>query len=188
MFIQGAAINFHEHHHKDKLLSIRIYMQSFMNWNTTSYSPTKKSSFENKRTNNSNNLNHSTTINSRNSNNSNGNNSNSTRLSYTAMTPEMNTQPTINPNYILFEKALCSDEFQDESVLIKNTAGCIKVISTLCQKIHLDHVIRPLKIFWVKADYAIVGQIVVIIFTGLSVILSNISKSIEFPQLLTNAS
>ena len=90
-----------------------------------------------------------------------------------------------NFNSELFIKVIMADESifklgDCSSCLIK----CSKVLENIKEKIMIDSVVRPLKIFWVKADYGKVGRIIAFLGTGLAMLLSNILKRTDFSKYI----
>jgi hypothetical protein len=59
-----------------------------------------------------------------------------------------------------------------------------EVLDTIKKKIQVDALTRPLKIFWVKSDFALVGKIFGLIGTGVAVMASALMKNINFSEYL----
>lgn len=89
-----------------------------------------------------------------------------------------------NNNGTLFTKALLNDEYKTVNVH-KTLKGTLHVLEDIERKIRKDHIVRPLKIFWVKADYALITRIVALLGTGLAMLLSTFLKSVDFKDLLS---
>lgn len=55
----------------------------------------------------------------------------------------------------------------------------IIVYNNICDKIKMDHIIRPFRIFWIKCDYNILNQIVTLISGGVFMYIKYVIKDFE---------
>ncbi len=53
------------------------------------------------------------------------------------------------------------------------------IYNNISQKIHMDHILRPLKIFWIKSDYNLLNQIITIITGGFFVYIRFVIKDFD---------
>lgn len=90
-----------------------------------------------------------------------------------------------NKNCELFIRSFLSDDqvikqADPSSSLIKTC----RVLEDIKEKILVDSMVRPLKIFWIKSDYVLMGKIVAGLGTAIAMMLSNIIKSTDFSKYL----
>ncbi len=73
--------------------------------------------------------------------------------------------------------SLLSNEFKNTNILdmIEST---LKVCKRIRRKIAFDHLIRPLRIFWIKADYTLLVNIFALLGSFASIIILTFTKSI----------
>ncbi len=77
--------------------------------------------------------------------------------------------------------SLLSNEFKNTNIL-DMIDGSIKVCKRIRRKIAFDHLIRPLRIFWVKADYTLLVNIFALLGSFASIIILTFVKSIFGPM------
>jgi hypothetical protein len=91
-----------------------------------------------------------------------------------------------NNSDIFIQSILCDEnlfnKIQKNDLLFRLN----RVLENIREKLMIDSIIRPLKIFWVKADYMLVGKIVAIIGTGVGLIASILFKGINLGDILSN--
>jgi hypothetical protein len=74
----------------------------------------------------------------------------------------------------------------DESFIKHGDNGLFKssrIMENLKDKIKIDAIVRPLKIFWIKSDYGMVSRLVALMGTGIVMILSNMMKNIDLSKV-----
>ena len=60
-----------------------------------------------------------------------------------------------------------------------------RIFENIREKLRIDSIVRPLRIFWVKADYIKVGNLVAVIGTGIGLVASILLKSFDLSKLIT---
>ena len=60
-----------------------------------------------------------------------------------------------------------------------------RIFENIREKLRIDSIVRPLRIFWVKADYIKVGNLVAVIGTGIGLVASIFLKSFDLSKLIT---
>jgi hypothetical protein len=81
--------------------------------------------------------------------------------------------------------ALLSNEYKNTKIfdIINNS---IKVIVEIKRKIKFDHKIRPLRLFWIKADYNLIMKICTLFGTCFSMIIIYIFRNIDYQTYIKN--
>jgi hypothetical protein len=74
----------------------------------------------------------------------------------------------------------------DEKTRKEKIKYTLKVLENIKEKIRADGIAKPLKIFWVKADYALIGQILALTGTGIAMLLSTLLSTVDFTKYLNN--
>jgi hypothetical protein len=75
---------------------------------------------------------------------------------------------------------------KDESFIKHGENGLMKtcrILENLKDKIKIDGIVRPLKIFWIKADYGMVSRLVALMGTGIVMLLSNMIRSMDLSKV-----
>jgi len=60
-----------------------------------------------------------------------------------------------------------------------NHNDCMIIYNNICEKIKLDHIIRPFRIFWIKSEYKLLNQIITLIFGGLVMYIKYVIQDFE---------
>lgn len=60
----------------------------------------------------------------------------------------------------------------------------IIVYNNICDKIRMDHILRPFRIFWIKSDYHILNQIITLISGGVFMYVKYVIK--DFDNIFKN--
>jgi len=55
----------------------------------------------------------------------------------------------------------------------------IIVYNNICDKIRMDHILRPFRIFWIKSDYQLLNQIITLISGGVYMYINYVIKNFE---------
>ena len=78
-----------------------------------------------------------------------------------------------------YYNALLSNEYKNTKMIdvLNNT---LNVILHIKRQIKYDHIIRPLKLFWIKADYNVIMKICTLFGTCFSMIMIYIFRNINF--------
>lgn len=177
MFLLGADFNFYEHIHSDWMLTHKLFIDEIINNSKLikSIKKNKGKNPDNTRT-STEGLRNRDTVYSR-------------TTTITEKTQNDNFQFFLsnNGNSEVFVKIILSDEILAKSgdpvnYFVKTS----RVLENLKEKIKVDSFVRPLKIFWVKSDYAMIGRIVALIGTGVAMISGNIMKGIDISKYLPN--
>ena len=91
-----------------------------------------------------------------------------------------------NNSEIFIQSILCDENLLNKIQKNDFLFRLNRVLENIREKVMIDSIIRPLKIFWVKADYMLVGKIVAIIGTGVGLIVSILFKGINLGDMLSN--
>lgn len=87
-----------------------------------------------------------------------------------------------NRNSALFLKVLMHEEsISNLEISLRKTS---RILENIKEKIKMDGEVRPLRLFWVKADYKLVGSICALAGTGIAFMLSSLIKSVNFSKLI----
>ena len=87
-----------------------------------------------------------------------------------------------NLNSALFIKVLM--QLDSHVKIERQLEKTSKILENIKEKIKVDGKVRPLKLFWVKADYDMVGRMCALVGTGIAFMLSSIIKSVDFTSLI----
>ncbi len=89
----------------------------------------------------------------------------------------------INSN-IFVKSVLCDDNML--RLIEKNDyfLRLIRILENIKGKLKIDAIIRPLRIFWVKADYKIIGNILAFIGTGIGLVASIFFKGFNLTDII----
>lgn len=90
---------------------------------------------------------------------------------------------TRNKNGSVFLELLLSNEYRNKD-LNKILDKTEKVLEDIKEIIKIEGVVRPLKIFWAKIDYAVVGKIVAILVSGIFMIIGTLMNTIDMKNIL----
>jgi hypothetical protein len=90
-----------------------------------------------------------------------------------------------NVNGSILVELLSSDEYRSKDVhkILTNTS---RILENIRDKITIDGIVNPLKIFWIKADYNIVGRIIALLVSGLAMLLSTMFKAVDFQKYINS--
>lgn len=213
MFLVGAEFNYYEHTQKDWVMSHKLFIDELIsNHKLSKFFKKHKSSgssiiFEYEEnlcnTNKKNSMTMQNTFNNNltkykrtttnTSDNSNIFNNDSISLSNNANGRESSNM--LNKEKFMISNNLSSDLFikvilSDESILKLGEINTYffkssSVLENIKEKMKVDSIVRPLKIFWIKADYNMVSRIIALLGTGLAMMLSTVLKSVDFSKYLT---
>jgi hypothetical protein len=177
MFLLGAEFNFYEFIHGDWMLTHKLFIDELIN-NTKLLKSIKKNKGKNPDSSSEKTRNRETVV--------------SSNTSYSTNTRVANSStdkfPYIISNNInseIFVKILLSDETLSKSgdpinYFIKSS----RILENIKEKIKVDSFVRPLKIFWIKSDFAMIGKIIALVGTGVAMICSNIIKGVDINKYL----
>jgi len=188
MYLAGAELNYFEYFHNDLFNAHKLFLDSLNNYqkifrtNTHPFNNVKPSYIAE--------INED--IDSRKDIVRNKIQSNSISLKRTCTSSRSNVvedNPMIfnnNNSDIFIQSILCDEnllnQIQKNDLLFRLN----RVLENIREKVMIDSIIRPLKIFWVKADYMLVGKIVAIIGTGVGLIASILFKGINLGDILSS--
>jgi hypothetical protein len=88
---------------------------------------------------------------------------------------------SFNPYSADYYLALLNHEYKGTNIK-KVINQSISVITKILTKIKLDHEIRPLRLFWIKADYFLVAKIVTLVGSLVSVITIYFLSQVNFDR------
>lgn len=187
MILLGAGFNWHENVHRDWMLTHRLFLDELIN-NPKLFkrsNSSKTSSFNRNQTINDNEADITKTKTFRN-NTLVSKNTISTERASIKETNTNNNIPMIanNKSSEIFIKIILSDEYKIKPDISNYLMKSSMVLDNIKEKMMIDSIVRPLKIFWIKADYGLVGRIVAFMGTGLAMISSNIIKSTDFSKFI----
>lgn len=83
----------------------------------------------------------------------------------------------------LFVKAILHNKCKGDIYEMLN--NCLRVLEDIKEKIRTDAIVRPLKLFWIKADYLLLGNIVAVLGGGIAILFKLILNSVDFNVYFT---
>jgi hypothetical protein len=194
MFLGGAELNYFEYHHMDLLNTHKLFIDNLNNYpkllKTSSNS--LSSSFTNyklslagdmadvrerKESENTNRQSHM-------------NNSRHLKQANTGTNNKLLEESMLiynNRNSDIFIKSIFCDE--NMLRLIEKNEYFLRlsrIMENILGKLRIDSIVRPLRIFWVKADYKMVGNLLAIVGTGFGLVMSMFFKGFDFANILSN--
>lgn len=111
---------------------------------------------------------------------------------------DLDLKPDVNKNLGLRESLLDSGKKREKNIFFEILKSkeyretddignlnsyhmdAIIVYNNISDRIKMDHILRPLKIFWIKSDYHILNQIVTLISGGIFMYVNYVIKDFDY--------